>query len=61
MQSEQNTPKKMENQQSVFPSRQYSSTPVGFGQGFLSKNNVTKLEHPPYSPDLAEADFYVFY
>jgi transposase len=27
---------------------------------FLSKNNVTTLEHPPYSPDLAPGDFYVF-
>jgi len=24
---------------------------------FLSKNNVMKLEHPPYSPDLAAAVF----
>jgi hypothetical protein len=27
---------------------------------FLSKNNVATLEHPPYSPDLAPGDFYVF-
>jgi len=27
---------------------------------FLAKNNVTILEHPPYSPDLAPADFYLF-
>jgi hypothetical protein len=52
---------KIETQQFVSLSRQCSSTQVGFGQGFLSKNNVTTLEHPPYSPDLAEADFYVFY
>jgi len=26
----------------------------------LAKNNVTTLEHPPYSPDLAPADFYMF-
>jgi len=26
---------------------------------FLSKNNVTTLEHPPYSPDLAPDDFYL--
>jgi len=30
-------PEKMENQQLEPPSRQCSSTPVGFGQGFLSK------------------------
>ena len=27
---------------------------------FSSTNNVTTLEHPPYSPDLAPADFYLF-
>jgi hypothetical protein len=27
---------------------------------FLAKNNVTTLEHTPYSPDLAAADFYLF-
>jgi len=27
---------------------------------FLAKNNVTTLEHPPYSPDLAAVDFYLF-
>jgi transposase len=27
---------------------------------FLAKNNVTTLEHPPYTPDLAPPDFYLF-
>jgi hypothetical protein len=27
---------------------------------FLAKNNVTTLEHPPYSPALDQADFYLF-
>ena len=27
---------------------------------YLTKNNVTTLEHSPYSPDLASADFYLF-
>jgi transposase len=27
---------------------------------FVAKNNVTTLEHPPCSPDLAPADFYLF-
>jgi histone-lysine N-methyltransferase SETMAR len=27
---------------------------------FLAKNSVTILEHPPYSPDIAQADFYLF-
>jgi hypothetical protein len=28
---------------------------------FLAKNNVTTLEHPPYSHNLAAADFYLFH
>jgi hypothetical protein len=44
----------------VSPSRQRSSTPVCFGQGFfLAKNNVTTVEHSPYSPDLTPSDFYL--
>ena len=27
---------------------------------FLANNSVTTLEHLPYSPDLATADFYLF-
>jgi hypothetical protein len=27
---------------------------------FLAKNNVTSLEHHPFSPDLAAADFCLF-
>ena len=27
---------------------------------FSAKNNVTTMERPPYSPDLASADFYTF-
>jgi histone-lysine N-methyltransferase SETMAR len=27
---------------------------------FLSMNNVTTLEHPPYSPDMTPANFYPF-
>jgi len=51
----------MENQQLVSPSRQCSSTPIGFGQGFfLTKKNVTKLDYPPYSPDLDPATFHLF-
>jgi hypothetical protein len=40
---------------SVYFLRQCSSTPVGFGQGFLNKNNVTTLDHLPNSPDLSSA------
>ena len=59
MRLERNAPK-MGNQQLVSTSRQCSSAPVGFFRDFLTKNNVTTLEHPPYSPDLAPADFYPF-
>jgi len=27
---------------------------------FLANKNITVLEHPPYSPDLAPYDFYLF-
>jgi len=27
---------------------------------FLTKNNVTTVSHPAYSPDLAACDFYMF-
>jgi hypothetical protein len=54
------THRKMENQQLVSPSRQCSSKPVGFGKTFLAPNNMTTLEQPSYSPDLAPADFYLF-
>jgi histone-lysine N-methyltransferase SETMAR len=27
---------------------------------FVAQNNVTILEHPPYSPDLTATDFYLF-
>jgi transposase len=29
-------------------------------KGFLAKNNVTTLNHSPYSPDLTQADYYRF-
>jgi hypothetical protein len=49
----------MESQQLVSPSRQCSSTPVGFVKDFLAKNNVTTLAHSPYPPDLAPPNFYL--
>ena len=30
-----------------------------FVKDFLAKNNVTRLEHLPYPPDLAAAEFYL--
>jgi hypothetical protein len=50
----------MENQKLVSRSRQYFSATVGFGQGFLSKNIMTTLEHPPYFADFVPADYYLF-
>ena len=50
-------PENMKNQQLVSPSRQCSSTPVGFGQGFLTKE---QCYNTGASPDLAPADFYLF-
>ena len=41
------TPRKMENQKLVSPLRQCSSTPVSFGQGFLSKEQCEKPEASP--------------
>jgi len=29
-------------------------------RGFLAKNSITKMDHPPYSPDLAPCDFWLF-
>lgn len=28
--------------------------------GFLAKHSIPLLDHPPYSPDLATCDFYLF-
>ena len=47
----------MENQQLVSPSRQCSSSPVGFGQGFLSNE---QCDNTAAYPDQAPADCYVF-
>jgi hypothetical protein len=46
----------MNNQQLIPPSRQCSTTPVGFGQGFLNKEQCYH-EYPPYSANLAPVDF----
>ena len=60
MRSEGNAPKK------IGPDSWFSlhdNAPAhrsGLSKDFLSKNNVTTLEHSPYSPDLSQADFYRF-
>jgi len=50
----------MENQHLVSPLRQCSSILVSCDERFLSKEQLTTLDHRPYSPDLAAADFYLF-
>jgi hypothetical protein len=50
----------MENQQVSSSSRQCSITPVGFGQGFLSKEQCDNTGPSHYPPDIAAADFYFF-
>jgi len=50
----------MEKQQLVSPSRQCSSTPVGFGQEFLSKEQCDNTGLYSVPPELAPADFYLF-
>jgi hypothetical protein len=45
------TPRKVNNQQLVPSSRQSSTAPVGFGHGFLNKEQCDH-EYSPYSPSL---------
>jgi len=47
----------MENQQLVSPSRQCSSTPVGFGHRLINEEQCDNLGA---SPDVAPADVYLF-
>jgi len=51
-------PRKMENQLLVSFALQCSSTPVGFVQGFLSKEQCDN--NLPQLPDLAPPDYYLF-
>jgi hypothetical protein len=50
----------MQNQQLIAPSRQCSSTPVDFGQRFLTKEQCDNTGASPILPDLAAADLYLF-
>jgi transposase len=45
--------KKILKQQIISPSPQFSSKRVGLFKDLLAENNVTTLQLPPYSPDLA--------
>jgi hypothetical protein len=59
MRSEGNAPKNVE---AMFLFLFHYNAPANLPvlvKDFLATNNVTTLEHPPYSPDLAEADFYL--
>jgi len=52
-------PKKTENQQLVSPSWRCSKTPVGFGQGFLSKERCDNFGEPPILSLLCSRRFYM--
>ena len=47
-------------EQKASPSRQCSLHRLVLVKGFFVNNNVRKLEHPPYSPNLAPAGFHSF-
>jgi histone-lysine N-methyltransferase SETMAR len=53
-------PPKIEKQQLVSLSRHAPAHRSVLVNDFLAKNIVTALEHPPYSPGLASADFHLF-
>jgi hypothetical protein len=36
------------------------TTPLRMMREFLAKNSVTKMDHPPYSPDLTPCNFWLF-
>jgi histone-lysine N-methyltransferase SETMAR len=60
MRSEGNAPKRWRTKSWVFLHDNAPAHRSVFVKDFLAKNNVTRLEHPPYSPDLAAVDFYLF-
>jgi hypothetical protein len=43
-----------------FAPRQHSSPQRFVYEAVLANHNITVLEHPPYSPDLATCNFYLF-
>jgi len=50
----------MENQQLFLLNDDTAARRSVLVKAFLTKNNVTALEHPLYCPDLGPADFYLF-
>ena len=61
MRSEKETLRKMEDQQLVFPRNNAPAHRPVLVKDFWAKMDVTTLEHPPPSPDLRPADFYLFF
>ena len=53
------TPRKMENKQFFIHDNAPAHRSV-LVKDFVGKKNAITLEHPPYSPDLVSADFYLF-
>jgi len=60
MQSEGNAPKNGEPTVGFSFTKMLRHTGLCWSRISMTENNVTTLEHPPYSPDLAAAIFYVF-
>jgi len=60
MRSEENA-RNMKNKQLVSPWRKCSSTPGGFRQGFLSKDQFDNTGASPILSWLVSADFYMFF
>jgi len=60
MRSEANVPKKWGTKSWFFLHDNAPAHRAVLVIDFLAKNSVTTLELPPYSPDLAAADFYLF-
>jgi len=50
----------MENQQLFLLNDDTTARRPVLVKDFLTKNNVTALEHPLYCPDVAPTDFYLF-
>ena len=60
MWSEGNTPKKWRTNSCFLLHDNAPAHQSVLVKDFLAKNNVTTLEHPQHSPDLAPPDFYLF-
>jgi hypothetical protein len=60
MRSEGNAPQNGEPIVDFFFKTMLQHTGRFWSRIILAKNNVTTLEHPAYSPNLAAADFYLF-